>query len=110
MVFALQAEKLVGKMMYRAGKRLMRKTKADMLSTIGMCMGITLAFIDLRQQYDYLKVTMDILRDENRAMIQQLEAIEDAYYKAEAVGFKCWRDETKKFDRLLDALPGHIWI
>ena len=96
MVFALQAEKLVGKMMYRAGKRLMRKTKADMLSTIGMCMGITLAFIDLRQQYDYLKVTMDILRDENRAMIQQLEAMEDAYYKAEAVGFKCWRDETKK--------------
>ena len=53
---------------------------------------------------------MDILRDENRAMIQQLEAIEDAYYKAEAVGFKCWRDETKKFDRLLDALPDHVWI
>lgn len=93
-----------------AGKRLMRKTKADMLSTIGMCVGITLAFIDLRQQYDYLKATMDILLDENRAVTQQLQAVEDAYFKAEAVGFAAGFAETRTFERLLDALPAQVWV
>ena len=51
-----------------AGKRLMRRTKADMIATIGQCLGILLAFFDLRQQYDYLKATFDILI---RQIIQQ---------------------------------------
>ena len=53
-----------------SGKRIMRSTKAEMLSKIGQCMGITFAFFDLRHQYDYLKVTMDILRDE----VEELKA------------------------------------
>ncbi len=35
-----------------AGKRLMRKTKVEIISTIGQCFGILMAFLDLRQQYD----------------------------------------------------------
>lgn len=93
-----------------AGKRLMRKTKADMLSTIGMCVGITLAFLDLRQQYDYLKATMEILRDENSAVTGQLQAVEDAYCKAEAVDFAAGFAETRTFERLLDALPAEAWV
>ena len=41
-----------------AGKRLMRRTKADMIATIGQCLGILLAFFDLRQQYDYLRACL----------------------------------------------------
>ena len=57
-----------------AGKRLMRKTKADMLSTIGQCVGTLIAFLDLRQSYDYLKATVDILRDENTSLLKQIRA------------------------------------
>lgn len=45
-----------------AGKRLMRHTKAEIISTVGQCLGTLLAFLDLRYQYDYLKTTFDILR------------------------------------------------
>ena len=62
-----------------SGKRLMRRTKAEIISIIGQCFGILIAFLDLRQQYDYLKATFDILRDENTSMLQQVKEIDAAY-------------------------------
>lgn len=94
-----------------AGKRIMRMTKADMLSTIGQCVGTLLAFLDLRQSYDYLKATFDILRDENTSMLQQIKAIESAY--EEACRTDWWhvkREAIERFDRLLAALPDRAWI
>lgn len=93
-----------------AGKRLMRKTKADMLSTIGQCVGTMIAFLDLRQQYDYLKATFDILRDENTSMLKQIKEIEAAYEAANAVGWYDWYPEVKRFERLLNCLPDRAWI
>lgn len=93
-----------------AGKRLMRKTKAEMLSTIGWCVGITLAFLDLRQSYDYLRATFDILRDENTSLLDTIKAIESAYDAAEEDEFLAWKDSTKNFNRLLDALPDRAWV
>ena len=93
-----------------AGKRLMRKTKADMISTIGQCMGILMAFLDLRQSYDYLKATFDILRDENTSLLKQIKEIDKAYEAADAAGWYDWYEEVKRFDRLLDALPDRAWI
>ncbi len=88
-----------------AGKRLMRMTKKEIIATVGQCMGITMAFMDLRQQYDYLKTTMDILRDENTSILQIIRNIETAYEKAVTGD---WNDE-KSFDRLLNALPDVVW-
>lgn len=93
-----------------AGKRLMRKTKADMISTIGQCMGILIAFLDLRQSYDYLKATFDILRDENTSLLKQIKEIEDAYNAADAVGWYEWYPEVKRFNELLECLPDYVWI
>lgn len=93
-----------------AGKRLMRKTKSDMLSTIGQCVGTLIAFLDLRQSYDYLKATFDILRDENTSLLKQIKAIETAYDAADAVDWCSWKPEVKKFDRLLDCLPDRAWV
>ena len=93
-----------------AGKRLMRRTKAEMLSTIGQCMGILLAFLDLRQQYDYLKATFDILRDENTSLLQTVKEI-DAAYNAAAVEWWNRSDEAvRRFDALLENLPDRAWI
>lgn len=93
-----------------AGKRLMRKTKADIISTVGQCFGILIAFLDLRQQYDYLKATFDILRDENTSMLQQVKEIDAAY---EAMVTADWVERPnleKRFDRLLAALPDRAWV
>ncbi len=93
-----------------AGKRLMRLTKAEMLSTIGQSLGTLVAFLDLRQQYDYLKATFDILRDENTSMLKQVKAIETAYEAADSAGWWYGSEAAKQFDRLLDCLPDRAWI
>ena len=93
-----------------SGKRLMRKTKTEMIATIGQCLCILIAFLDLRQQYDYLKATFDILRDENTSLLQQMKEIDAAY---EALFTADWVDRPaaeKRFDQLLATLPDRVWI
>ena len=94
-----------------AGKWLMRLTKKDMISTIGQSVGTLIAFLDLRQSYDYLKATFDILRDENTSMLQQVKEIEAAYEEACCTDW--WhikKEAVERFDRLLEALPDRVWI
>lgn len=93
-----------------AGKRLMRMTKANMLSAIGQSMGILVSFLDLRQPYDYLKATFDILRDTNTSLLDTIKEIFTAYEAAEACHFYHWYEETRHFDRLLSGLPQRAWI
>lgn len=93
-----------------AGKRLMRMTKADILSAIGQSMGILVSFLNLRQSYDYLKATFDILRDVNTSLLDTIKEIDAAYEAAAKVDFHSWCEETKHFDRLLDCLPDQAWI
>lgn len=93
-----------------AGKRLMRRTKADMLSTIGQCMGILIAFLDLRQQYDYLKATFDILRDENTSLLQTIKEIDAAYDAIMVVAWHRPQEAVRRFDALLENLPDRAWV
>ena len=93
-----------------SGKRLMRRTKAEIISIIGQCFGILIAFLDLRQQYDYLKATFDILRDENTSMLQQVREIDAAYKALVTADWSARSEAEKKFDRLLSALPDRVWV
>ena len=93
-----------------AGKRLMRLTKKEMISTIGQCFGTLLAFLDLRQSYDYLKATFDILRDENTSLLKQVKEIDTAYEAADAADWYSWSPEVKRFERLLGCLPDRAWV
>ncbi len=93
-----------------AGKRLCRLTKAEMISRIGWAFGIMLAFFDLRQQYDYLRATFDILRDENTSLLGIIKDIEKAYDEMEADNFREWADSTRHFDQMLAALPDRAWL
>lgn len=93
-----------------AGKRLARLTKPEMLATIGQCVGIFVAYLDLRQSYDYLRATLDILRDESAAMLDVIRQIEAAYEAAEAEGFDGWARESKRYAALVAQLPDRIWI
>ena len=88
----------------------MRKTKQEIISTVGQCLGILISFLDLRQQYDYLKATFDILRDENTSMLQQIKAIDAAYEAMAAADWVKRPEAEKQFDRLLAALPDRVWV
>lgn len=81
-----------------------------MLSRIGWAFGILLAFFDLRQQYDHLKATLDILRDENTSLLDTIREIEKAYDEMEDDDFREYKDSTRKFERLLAALPDRAWL
>ena len=94
-----------------SGKKLMRLTKAEMISTIGQCLGIVIAFLDLRHSYDYLKATFDILKDENTSVLKIIKEIDEAYEAANARGLEYhWTDEYKRFDILISNLPERFWI
>lgn len=90
------------------GKRLMRHTKAEMLSMIGQSVGILLAFLDLRQQYDYLKAAIDVLTDDNRSILKQVREIEQLYEKV-AVQYPEQQD-IELFDKILERLPERMWV
>lgn len=86
-------------------KRVMRMTKQEIIEKVGQCVGITLAFMDLRQQYDYLKATFDILRDENTSLLQTIKDIEKAYNE-----FQDSYQKEKEFDLLVKNLPEKMWV
>ena len=89
----------------------MRLTKVEMVSTIGQCLGIVIAFLDLRHSYDYLKATFDILKDENTSVLKIIKEINGAYEAANARGLEYqWTDEYKRFDILISNLPERFWI
>lgn len=90
-----------------AGKRLMRMTKAEMIASIGQCVGILLAFVDLRLQYDSISASMAILRQENTSILHTVKEIEKAYERAAENGN--WRSD-KEFEALLKAIPDKAWV
>lgn len=89
-----------------AGKRISRWTKSELIANIGHCLGIELAFLDLRQQYDYLKATMDMIRGENLSILKVVKEIERAYDRA---ADNVWRTDGE-FERLLKNLPDRVWL
>jgi hypothetical protein len=93
-----------------AGERLMRLTKKEMLSRIGQTVGIAMAVLDLRQQYDYLRATMDILRGENQSFLRMVKEIEAAYAEAAAENFDPWFGSCQRLDQLLASLPERAWL
>ncbi len=93
-----------------AGKRVCRHTKVDMLAKIGQCMGTVLAFYDLRQQFDYLQATLEILRGDNLAMLNCIVRLDELYHQAEAEGFVSTGTATKEMNSLLKTLPDRFWV
>lgn len=90
-----------------AGKRLMRLTKKEMISTIGQCFGILMAFLDVRQRFDYLQATFDILRDQNTSLLDCIKEIEKLY---EAAQDRWDSSAERKWHDLTEALPQEIWV
>jgi hypothetical protein len=92
-----------------AGKRLARYTKPEMISVIGQCMGITLAFFDVRHKYDYLQASFDILKEQDHALLDTIKGIEAVYVEAEQQGE--WSPTlSKRLEMLTEYLPARVWV
>lgn len=91
-----------------AGKRIMRYTKPELISKIGQCMGIVLAYMDLRQQYDYLSAAMDVLRGENQSLIKIIKEIDQTYndLQKDLANNRSWYE----FEKMIENLPDRVWI
>lgn len=97
-----------------AAEQLKRLTKDQLLRLMGQAFRVAVQFLALRSRYADLKATMDILWEQNTALLKQVKAIEDLYDATEAEGFSKYdfrRSENEKaLDRLLNALPERAWI
>lgn len=87
-----------------AGKKLMRMTKAEMISCIGQCFGIVLSFADLENQYQSISAAMAVLRSENITIIGTIKEIEAAFNRCE----EYYNDPEYK--RLIKCLPDRVWL
>lgn len=85
-----------------AGKRLCRKTKAEMIALIGQCLGIVLAFSDIQLRHDRLSATLDILRGKNVALIDTIKRIEELYDAGEM--------GTGEWASLVSGMSDRIWL
>ena len=108
----------VAKLAYtEAGKRVMRMTKAEMLSQIGQTLGLILSYQNVSMKYEALKATADVIRDENTSVLQVIKEIEKTYtalYEGTAYQHRgTWTlDHTAEehFDKLIEQLPDRCWI
>jgi hypothetical protein len=92
-----------------AGKRLTRYTKSEMISVIGQCVGITLAFLNVRHKYDYLHAAFDILKEHDHALLDTIKGIEAVYEEAEQQGG--WSPAlSKRLEMLTEYLPARVWV
>lgn len=92
-----------------AGKRVMRKTKQEMLSSIGQTLGVILAFQNVELKYEYIKSTIDLFRDENTSILQVVKEIETVYEKADKDGFE-YGEAASELDALVRELPDRLWL
>lgn len=93
-----------------AGKRIMRKTKAEMLATIGQVLGIILSFQNLEMKYEYLKATIDIFRDANMSILQVIKDIEQLYSDMFCDDYRKCSAAEKEFDARVQELPDKYWV
>ena len=97
-----------------AAEKLKRLTKEKLIGLMGQAFRIAVNFLSLRSRFDDLKAAMDILREQNTALLKQVKAIEELYDQTEAEGFSEYdfgkSENEKALDRLLNTLPERAWI
>lgn len=96
-------------------KVLKRMTKDELIAASRQCFRVYRSFIALRNRYDCLKASMDILRDQNTGYLQMVKQIEDVYEKAdkETEGFRWTSGRSPALDELnrsLENMPQEAWI
>lgn len=107
--------------MKEAEKRLMRLTKQQMIEAAQQCFLVAFNYIAIRNRFNELKCSIDVLRGGTNGLLKQIERINEAHEKA--YGEKPYREYLKwgggrptkdmtEYDRLLDQFDPYdrIWV
>ena len=91
-------------------KQLKRLTKDELLRTAGKCFRVVLAYLDIREKINALGSVIEIITDENKAILDAVKSIEAQYEEAEKINFKPYAKATEALDNTLRLLPDKIWV
>ena len=91
-----------------SGKRILKKTKNEMIALYGQCIGITLAYLDLKYRFDLLDAAYDLQEDENTLIAKNVKRISEIYEKANDEIF-CG-EYTDELNRLIYMMPDRVWV
>ena len=91
-------------------KQLKRMTKDELLRTAGECFRVVLAYLDIREKVNSLGAVIDIITDENKAILDAVKNIESLYEEAEKTHFRPYDKATEAFESTLRLLPDKLWI
>lgn len=93
-----------------ATRKMAKLTKVKLIELIGRSVRILVAFLDLRQRYDYLKASMDVLRGENMAQLRAAQEINELYVAANAVNFDPWNKATQQLNAAIAKMPQRVFV
>ena len=96
-----------------AQKRVMRKTKKEMLESIGLTMAFLLKFADVEYRYRTMEATLNIFRDENIRMLKTVKEIDEKYkdlFDEHGRLDKYRYKQIREFDKLVSELPDKYWV
>ena len=112
--FGFESHYLEGISVEESQKRIMRKTKKDMLDKIGKTMAFLIKYIDVKSRYEYMKAAVDIFQNENIAVYSTIKNINDKYKELFDKNGKLDRWEKEKqireFDKIVEGLPEKYWV
>lgn len=69
-----------------------------------------LAYLDIREKVNSLGAVIDIITDENKAILDAVKSIETLYEEAEKIDFRPYAKATEALDNTLRLLPDKIWV
>ena len=96
-----------------AQKRVMRKTKKEMLESIGLTMAFLLKFADVEYRYRTMEATLNIFRDENIRMLKTVKEIDEKYkdlFDEHGRLDKYRYQQIREFDKPVSELPDKYWV
>ena len=93
-----------------SAKRMMRYTKAQLIDAAHVCFRVAVNYMGLRNRYDSLKASIDVLRGENAGYLQVIQSIQQAYDRAAEDHFSRFSKSTMEFQKLVESLPDEAWV
>ena len=95
-------------------KRIMRKTKKEILDEIGLTMALIIRYIDIKSRFECMRATIDIFQNKNIAVLGVLKDINDKYRglfdKSGELDDRHKGKEIREFDKIVGELPEKYWI
>lgn len=93
-----------------AEKKLLKLTKKELVQAATQCFLVAANYMALKNRYDSLKDSIDILQGRNAGIIAAVKEIETAYVAAEKNGFLLFDKATREFDQMTEQLPDEVWV